>query len=183
MQRQHDSGRSRERRQYFFSPDGRSCVDRRFDGVPIEEKGIELKYNELIDGALGRSLVWVLGGRPKDIAQDAAAIGLCVIKRAVPISRELTNAFVPAVIAAQHENVHVVFVHGDSGDWWPKKISGRDPLPPWLSEIAEPSTWAFEPPSIRDVDALKKITCPEMMKKRLFGVRVRFTEKVRPTGP
>jgi hypothetical protein len=65
MQRQHDSGRGRERRQYFFSPDARSCVDRRFDGVAVEEKVIELNVQQLIDGALGRSLVWVLGGRPR----------------------------------------------------------------------------------------------------------------------
>lgn len=184
IQRHHDSGRDRERRQYFFSRDARSCVDRRFEGVAVEEKVIALKYAQLIDGALGRSLVWVLGGRPKDIAQsDAAAIGLCVTKRgATPMSRELTNAFIPAVIAAQHENVHVVFVHGDSGDWWPKKILGRDPLPPWLSNIAEPATWALEPPSIPDADALEKIACPEMMKKKLFGTRPCFIEKVGPTG-
>ncbi len=71
----HDSGRAHERRQHFFSPNALSRVGRRFDGVGIEEKVIELKYDKLIDGALGRSLVWVLGGRPKGIEQsDAAAI-------------------------------------------------------------------------------------------------------------
>ncbi|WP_437907693.1 hypothetical protein WME95_07265 [Sorangium sp. So ce327] len=53
------------------------------------------------------------------------------------MSLELTNAFIPAVIAAQHENVHVIFVHGDSGDWRPKKVGGRGTLPRWLSETVE----------------------------------------------
>lgn len=85
-------------------------MDRRFDGVSIE-KITELKYDKLIAGALVRSLVWVLGGRPKDIApSDAAAIGLCVTKGTSKISREFTNAFIPAVNAVQREKVHVDFV-------------------------------------------------------------------------
>ena len=68
MQRNNDSGRDRVRRQYFFSRDARSCVNRRLEGVAVKEKVIELKYNKLIDGAHGRSLAWVLRGLPKDTA-------------------------------------------------------------------------------------------------------------------
>jgi hypothetical protein len=39
-QRHGNSGLGRERMQYFFSPHARSCMDRRFDGVAIEEKVI-----------------------------------------------------------------------------------------------------------------------------------------------
>ena len=117
-----DSGRSRARMQNFFSPHAQSCMDRRFDSVGVEERVIELKYDKLIDGALGSSLVWVVGVRPRDITQsDAAAIGLCVTKNAARMSPELTNAFIPAVIAAQRENVHVDLVNGESGDRWPKQ--------------------------------------------------------------
>jgi hypothetical protein len=182
-QRHGDSGQSQKRMQYFFSRDAKSRVDRRFDGVAIEEKVIELKFDKLIDGALSRLLVWVLGGRPTDIAQsDAAAIGLCVTKGSARMSAELTNAFIPAVIAAQQENVHVVFVHGDSGDWWPKELDGRDPLPPWLSEITVPSTWEIEPLSLPDVDALEQVERPATMNKKLFGTRPCFNEEVSPTG-
>ncbi|MDC3985918.1 hypothetical protein [Polyangium jinanense] len=180
----HGSGQDRERMQYFFSSHTQSCVDRRFDGVGVEEKVIELKYDKLIDGALGRSLVWVFGGRPKDIAQsDAAAIGLCVIKTgSAPMSAKLTDAFIPAVIAAQRENVHVVFVHGDSGDMWPKNLGMQRALPSWLSEVPEPHTWDLDPPSLPDADELEQFKRPAKMTEKLFGKRPRFVACTGHTG-
>ncbi|MDC3961546.1 hypothetical protein KEG38_47450 [Polyangium jinanense] len=180
----HGSGQYRERMQYFFSSHAQSRVDRRFDGVGVEEKVIELKYDKLIDGALGRSLVWVLGGRPKDVPRsDAAAIGLCVIRAgSAPMSAELTNAFIPAVIAAQRENVHVVFVHGEHGERWPKHLGLRERLPGWLSVKEEPSSWYLEPPSLADAEALEQIERPTKMNKTLFGKRPCFTEDTGHTG-
>jgi len=97
-------------------------------------------------------------------------------------TREDHQRLRPGVAAGQHESVRVVFVHGDSGDWWPKKLGGRDPLPPWLSEITEPSTWEMEPPSLPDVDALEQVERPATMNKKLFGTRPCFNEEVSPTG-
>ncbi|MDI3290712.1 hypothetical protein [Polyangium sp. 15x6] len=180
-ERHHDSGQGRERMQHFFSSHAQSRMDRRFDGVGVEEKVIELKYNKLLDGALGGSLVWVLGGRPKDIAQgNAAAIGLCVTKGSARMSAALANAIIPAIVAVQQENAHVIFVHGGSGDRWPKNLGTRDPLPPWLSEIAEPTTWDLDPPSHPDAEALEQVERPAAMK--LFEKRPCFIEQVGPNG-
>jgi hypothetical protein len=71
-------------------------VDRRFNGVAVEEKVIAFKYNEPIDGALGRSLVWVLGSRPKEIASSS-----CTATAATGGRRRSVGA-IPAPLAEQH---------------------------------------------------------------------------------
>ncbi len=183
LERVHRStARGLPRGQYFFSPSSQSCMDRRLDGVGVEEKVIDLSFGKLIDGALGRSLVWVLGGHPDDVA-EAAAIGLCVVKpSSPPMSGEVANALVPAFVAARREKVHVVFVNGLTGERWPTQLGARDALPPWLSEIPEPKSWDLDAVSLADVDAVALELRPSKMTSKAFGRRAFFVAKDGPTG-
>jgi hypothetical protein len=72
---------------------------------------------------------------------ERAAVGLFVALDPEPLVEDLVNAFLPAVVAARHANVHVFFVNGKTGDRWPRELGGCEDLPGWLAKVGRPRNW------------------------------------------
>jgi hypothetical protein len=53
--------RTLPREQFFFTSSKRSCMDGRVGAIGVEEKVIHLDFAGIRDGAICRSMVWVLG--------------------------------------------------------------------------------------------------------------------------
>lgn len=134
--------RHSERMLYFFSTHHRSTIDGRYMTVGVEEKVNPLSLDEtLIDGAIHRGVVWVVGN-PYGLSA-VEAVSIFVLPRGSrPMLSEVTDLYVPILIAAHKVGVHVVFVDGCTGDHWQVEdfYDGRT-LPSWLSTSSAPAIW------------------------------------------
>jgi hypothetical protein len=132
------------RQLFYFSDSHRSTIDGRFRNIGVEEKFNPLDIKEhLIDGAIHRGLVWVLGN-PQNIREPSLeAATLYVVRHgSVPISAQVTDLFFPVLTAVWKVGVNVIFVNGDTGEFWHVTPDfNKMSLPGWLSEKSQPTKW------------------------------------------
>ena len=182
--------RSGDRKLYFFSESGRSSIDGRFETIGVEEKYNPLDLKEhLIDGAIHRGVVWVLGN-PHNLKPPVEAVSLYVVQAgSVPMSSIAMDLYLPVLYAICKLGIHVVFVDEKTG--WNWKITGngiQNPIPKWLGSKEYPSVWDRKIDLITEGNeaALDVVSDPDKVKKaalvqcRLpgFGQAGDFTEVV-----
>lgn len=145
--------RGEGRQLYFFSKSHHSSIDGRFRHIGVEEKYNPLDIKEhLIDGAIHRGLVWVLGN-PQNIRETMLeAVTLYVVRPgSMPISAQLTDLFFPVLTAVWKIGVTVVFVNGDTGEvWYVNPDFNKISLPEWLSVKKQPTKWDKELEKLTD---------------------------------
>lgn len=141
------------RQLFYFSDSHRSTIDGRFRNIGVEEKFNPLDIKEhLIDGAIHRGLVWVLGN-PQDIREpNLEAATLYVVRQgSVPISAQVTDLFFPVLTAAWKAGVNIIFVNGDTGEFWHVTPDfNKMSLPGWLSVKRQPAKWDMELETLTD---------------------------------
>jgi hypothetical protein len=134
--------RQSNRSMYFFSKSPRSSIDGRFRSLGVEEKFNPLDLKEhLIDGAIHRGLIWTLG-KPQSTSESTEAVSIYVIKKgSVPMNEMTTDLFIPVLVEMAKIGVYVVFVNGETGDYWHANSDKADKLPSWLSNYPQPNKW------------------------------------------
>jgi hypothetical protein len=141
--------RTLPREQFFFSSSKRSCMDGRVGAIGVEEKVIHLNFAGIHDGAICRSLVWVLGN-PLALTDPLGALGLCVVKEGGPLPAELATALFRVIGAIRGVDVEIAFVNGRDGRRWPQRPGGTEPPPEWLAAASAVSP--FELPDFTSED-------------------------------
>jgi hypothetical protein len=138
--------RQDDRRLFFFSSNSRSSIDGRYKSLGIEEKYNPLDIKEhLIDGAIHRGLIWVLG-QPHNTGKPSESVSLYVVKKgSKPIDEIATDLFFPVLSAASKIGVYVIFISEETGEhWYVSSQQNQNDLPGWLSVKPKPQTWDLE---------------------------------------
>lgn len=135
--------RTSERTLYFFSTSTRSSIDGRFHSLGVEEKYNPLDLEEhLIDGAIHRGIVWVLGN-PQNLSPPKESVSLYLVKTASgAMSHAAVDLYFPIVRCLAKLGIHIVFVNDKTGDHW--TLIGKaepPPIPNWLAAIDSPREW------------------------------------------
>lgn len=158
--------RAAPRPQHFFSRGKRSCMDGCFGQIGVEEKVIRRTFQGIRDGAICRSLVWVMG-TPEPA--PARALGLCVTK-GPPFAAILSAALFPVLRAIRAVGVDVAFVNGETGECWSQAIGEPEAPPPWLtagsaSTASTTELSAFSVSDLEEVSAIQRLP----LTGKLFG--------------
>ncbi len=141
------SYRNSPRHLYFFSRDVHTSIDGRVEALGVEEKYSDLSFPSIIDGAIHRTIVWVIGN-PHSLPADAAeAVALCVVcKCASPMIAELSDALVRVCASLAAMGIHIVYIQENSGQhWMAHVVGGQEPLPAWLAATGDPGHWELPP--------------------------------------
>jgi len=143
-----------DRRLFFFSSRDASSIDGRYKSLGVEEKYNPLDIKEhLVDGAIHRGMVWVIGN-PQSIKQPIEAVSLYVVKRdSLPIDAETTDLFFPVLISVYKLGVHVIFIQENTGKYWHINSDFNNlSLPNWLSQKPKPITWDLDLETISEIN-------------------------------
>jgi hypothetical protein len=161
--------RTLPKEQFFFSSHKRSCMDGRFGAIAVEEKVIHLNFAGVRDGAICRSLVWVLGN-PLALTDPLGALGLCVVKEGRPLPADLAASLFRVIGAIRGAGVELAFIHGGDGRRWPEQPGGAEPPPDWLAVAAASSSFALPDFTSEDVARAERLTGLQVTEP-LFGHR------------
>ncbi len=172
------SYRTSPRQLCFFSTDARASIDGRAGALGIEEKYTDLTFPSIIDGAIHRGIVWVIGnphGLPTD---EVEAVALCVVRRhASPLIPELSDALVPVLASLAHQGIHVAFIQEDSGQHWMVRPEGtQEALPAWLAAKPQPKSWELAPADPEAVGSLTRAPRRAARIRRLFDRQQTYEE-------
>jgi len=132
---------------FFFSDNVKSSIDGRYGDLGVEVKYNRIKFSkELIDGAIHRGFVWVVGN-PQRINQDSLeAVSLYVVRNgSEALTREEVDIYIPVLKAVAKMGILVLFIDGKTGETW--KVAGKAeaqaPIPAWFS-YHQPKKWDLE---------------------------------------
>lgn len=136
--------RSGDRRLFFFSTNKASSIDGRYKSLGIEEKYNPLDLKEhLIDGAIHRGVVWVLGNPHNFTPPVVESISLYVVQAdSTPISPIDGDLYFPVLFSIFKLGIHIVFIDEKTGEFWKlDDKSFKNPLPKWLASKESPAQW------------------------------------------
>jgi hypothetical protein len=172
--------RSSPRKLFFFSTSGMSSIDGRAGPVGVELKYTNLSFEAVLDGAIHRGVVWVMGNPHQIDAPEAVA--LHVIKPgSSPMPWDIGHSLVPVLNSLAILNIHVAFVHAGTGDsWWVRQGANQVALPSWLA--TQPGT--VEPLTVNQkaVDQLDHADFRNGLTLPLFGRRRTYQMTEGPGG-
>jgi hypothetical protein len=172
------SYRTSPRHLYFFSTDARTSIDGRVGTLGVEEKYTDLTFPSVIDGALHRGIVWVLGNPHRLPADAVEAVALCVVRRhASPLIPQVSDALAPVLFSLARIRVHIVFIHEESGQhWMARPNDSQEPMPSWLAGKSTPGTWNLPPADPAAVASLTKSPTSPVRSTRLFDRQQTYEE-------
>jgi hypothetical protein len=172
-----------DRRLYFFSSHALTRIDGRVGQLGIEEKCTDLAFGGLVDGAIHRGVVWVLGNAQNLAAPEA--VSLYVVKpEAAPITDPSLSDPLLAVLGwLANQSIHVVFVNGTTGEAWRAEAETSDAaLPAWLSRVARTHSLRLQLPTAQSVNQLESLKLDAMRPCYLLGGNVSCYEHTLANG-
>jgi hypothetical protein len=141
------------RQLFFFSNSQRSTIDGRYGNLGVEEKYNPLDIGEhLIDGAIHRGLVWILGNPQHLTSPGPEAVTIYVVRKgSEPMSSQVTDLFFPVLTATWKVGGHIIFVKEETGEYWRVIPNFSEmSLPGWLSTKKQPAQWDRELENLTD---------------------------------
>lgn len=114
----------------------------------MELKYTDLSFDGVIDGAIHRGVVWVLGNPHGIVAPEA--VSLHVVKPgAAPMASDVSDALAPVLAWLAALRIHVVFIRAETGEYWPPQGSTQAaPMPSWLGVKTAPTS--LHSPAVRE---------------------------------
>lgn len=146
--------RNTDRRLFFFSSSAMSSIDGQYGHLGVEEKCNPLEFsNKLIDGAIHRGFIWVVGNPQSISKNDLHSLSLYVVTSDTePLSQDITNIIIPVLKVVEKIGIHVIFIDGNSGDRW--KVAAdfetQTAIPRWFSVSNKPREWDLSLEEISD---------------------------------
>jgi hypothetical protein len=137
------------RQLFFFSIRPDRATPRSIDGragvVGVEEKCANLTPDKIVDGAIHRGVVWVLGNPQVVVAPEA--VSLYVVKQgSTPMVPAVSEALTPVLGSLKEVGIHIVFLHGETGQsWMMSNTKEPGPMPAWLGVTAVPNLAPLPP--------------------------------------
>jgi len=171
------SYRSSDRQLFFFSGSIRQAIDGRINNVGIEEKCKKLRFVDLIDGAIHRGLLWVLGN-PQQLREEPPVESLSIYLLRTdykPFDNELASLLIPTLEEIAKHGIHVLFVN-QSGEHWMFDETKPMNIPYWLGD--SPYRKKMSPHSSIAVASLKQGRFELIREKYLYKSqkRLQFNE-------